>query len=57
LDGPAFWAKAGLTAAWRRSGMQKKQSYKRVLTYRVDPAAPLGVVPLEEKDRITVDHL
>jgi hypothetical protein len=57
LDGPAFWAKAGLTAAWRKSGMQKKQGYKRVLSYRVDPSAPLGVVPLDEKDRITVDHL
>lgn len=57
LDGPAFWAKAGLTAAWRKSGMQKKQSYKRVLSYRVDPSAPLGVVPLDEKERITVEHL
>jgi hypothetical protein len=54
LDGPAFWAKVGLTAAWRKSGMEKKQGYKRVLTYKVDPDAPLGVVPLEEKDRTTV---
>jgi len=57
LDGPAFWAKAGLTAAWRKSGMQKKEGYKRVMTYKVDPDAPLGVVPLEEKDRTTVSHL
>jgi hypothetical protein len=57
LDGPGFWAKAGLTAAWRKSGMQKKEGYKRVMTYKVDPDAPLGVVPLEEKDRTTVSHL
>jgi hypothetical protein len=57
LDGPAFWTKVGLTAAWRKSGMQKKQSYKRVLTYKVDPDAPLGVVPLAEQDRKTVAHL
>jgi len=55
LDGPAFWAKAGLTAAWRKSGMQKKQGYKRVLSYKVDPDAPLGVVPLDDKDRLTVN--
>jgi len=57
LDGPAFWAKVGLTAAWRKAGMEKKESYKRVMSYKVDPDAPLGVVPLEEKDRTTVSHL
>jgi hypothetical protein len=57
LDGPAFWAKVGLTAAWRKAGMEKKEGYKRVMTYKVDPSAPLGVVPLEEKDRTVVSHL
>jgi hypothetical protein len=54
LDGPAFWAKVGMTAAWRKSGMEKKNTYQRRLTYKVDPEAPLGVVPLEEKDQVTV---
>ena len=57
LDGPAFWAKAGLTAAWRKSGMQKKQGYKRTMSYKIDPQAPLGVVPIAEQDRATVSHL
>jgi hypothetical protein len=57
LDGPAFWGKVGLTAAWRKAGMEKKQSYKRVMSYKVDPDAELGVVPLEEKDRTVVSHL
>ncbi|MDT7684753.1 MAG: hypothetical protein QOG57_5063, partial [Pseudonocardiales bacterium] len=54
LDGPAFWTKAALTAAWRKTGMEKKNTYKRVLSYKVDPDAPLGVVPVAEKDRTTV---
>jgi hypothetical protein len=54
LDGPAFWTKAALTAAWRKSGMQAKEGYKRVLTYKVDPDAPLGVVPLPEHERSVV---
>ncbi|MDT7629798.1 MAG: hypothetical protein QOI50_1728, partial [Pseudonocardiales bacterium] len=49
-----FWTKAALTAAWRKTGMEKKNTYKRVLSYKVDPDAPLGVVPLAEKDRTTV---
>ncbi|HEY4006329.1 MAG TPA: hypothetical protein VGM60_14255 [Pseudonocardia sp.] len=36
-SGAAFWAKAGLTAAYRFSGIQKKTSYQRVLSYRVGP--------------------
>lgn len=54
LDGPAFWAKAGLTAAWRASGLQRKQSYKRVLRYRIDPDAPLGVAELDARDHTTI---
>jgi len=49
--GPAFWAKAGMTAAWRLSGMQRKQSYQRVLSYRIDPDAELGRRLVDEKDR------
>jgi hypothetical protein len=55
LDGPAFWAKAALTAAWRKSGLQNKQGYKRVMSYKIDPDAPLGVVPVEENDRVTAN--
>jgi hypothetical protein len=47
-DGPSFWAKAALTAAWRTSGLHRRQGYKRVLGYRVDPDAPLGRVPVAE---------
>jgi hypothetical protein len=54
ISGPAFWAKAGLTAAYRFSGMQKKTSYQRVLSYRIDPSAPLGRVPLAESERVAV---
>jgi len=44
--GPAFWAKVGITAAWRAFGLQEKTAFKRTLTNRVDPNAPDGVVPL-----------
>jgi hypothetical protein len=54
-SGPAFWAKAGLTAAYRFSGVQKKASYQRVLSYRLDPAAPLGRTLVPEKNRTAVD--
>lgn len=57
LDGPMFWAKVGLTAAWRKSGMDAKQGYQRVLTYKVDPSAPLGVVPLNDTERKKVARL
>ncbi|MEQ9146081.1 MAG: hypothetical protein RLO08_17170 [Parvibaculaceae bacterium] len=44
--GAAFWAKVGLTAAWRAAGLQDKSAFKRVMRYRVDPAAAEGIVPL-----------
>ncbi len=47
IHGPAFWAKVGLTAAWRWSGMQKKQSFKRTFKYRIDPTREGGLVPIE----------
>lgn len=52
--GPAFWAKAALTAAWRAAGIQRKHSYQRVLSYRIDPQAPLGRRLLEEADRTAI---
>jgi hypothetical protein len=45
--GAAFWAKAAMTAAWRASGMQRKQSYRWVPGHRIDPDAPNGVRPIE----------
>jgi hypothetical protein len=56
LDGPAFWAKAALTAAWRASGqatkLERERGYKRVLTHRIDPHAPLGVRPIYETNHV-----
>jgi hypothetical protein len=43
----AFWAKVAMTAAWRASGMQHKQSYRWVPGYRIDPEAPNGVRRIE----------
>jgi hypothetical protein len=54
-DGPAFWTKAALTAAWRTSGMHRRQGFKRVLNYRVDPDAPNGRVFVPEAQRTSVD--
>jgi hypothetical protein len=46
ISGPAFWAKVGLTAFWRKSGLQQKQSFKRVMRFRVNPNAPEGISPM-----------
>jgi len=46
VSGPAFWAKVGLTAAYRRSGLQNKLGYQRIPTFVVDPDGPNGVRPL-----------
>lgn len=46
LSGPAFWTKVALTAFWRKSGMRKKQSFKRIMQYRVNPNAPEGISPV-----------
>jgi hypothetical protein len=53
-SGAAFWAKAGIAAAYRLSGVHKKTSYQRLLSYRVDPDAPLGRTLLDEKDRVAI---
>jgi hypothetical protein len=49
-SGAAFWAKVGLTAAYRKSGLQNKNGYQRIARHVVDPAAPLGVRPLPESE-------
>jgi hypothetical protein len=48
LAGPAFWGKAGLTAAWRLSGLQRQQSFVRKFKYRIDPSREGGLVPVEK---------
>jgi hypothetical protein len=52
LYGPNAWAKIAMTAAWRLSGQQKRQAYKRTMRFKLDTQAPgllvpLGVVPAE----------
>lgn len=46
LYGPNAWAKIGLTAAWRLSGQQKRQSYKRQMRFKLDSNAPGLLVPI-----------
>lgn len=46
-SGAAFWAKVGLTAAWRASGLQHKQQYRWIPTYHIDPDAPNCVRRIE----------
>lgn len=43
LEGAAFWTKAGLSSAWRVSGLNKRTKFKPVMSYLVDPHAPGGV--------------
>lgn len=46
ISGLSFWPKAAMALAWSKSGLQKKTGFKRKVDFRVDPAAPLGVVPI-----------
>lgn len=46
LYGPNAWAKIGLTAAWRLSGQQKRQSFKRQMRFKLDSSAPGLLVPI-----------
>lgn len=46
ISGPAFWAKTGLAVAWRLSGMQERQRFKRQKAVRIDPNAPEGIAAL-----------
>ncbi|HEY2207620.1 MAG TPA: hypothetical protein VGH99_24470 [Pseudonocardia sp.] len=49
-SGPAFWAKVGLTAGYRKSGLQNKKGYQRVATMAVDPTTQSGARPLPESE-------
>jgi hypothetical protein len=39
-SGPPFWAKAGLAAAMKLSGLQKRRQRRRLIDFAVDPRAP-----------------
>lgn len=41
--GPSFWAKAGLAAAMKTTGLQARKQRKRTIDFAVDPRAPEGV--------------
>jgi hypothetical protein len=42
-SGPSFWAKAGLAAAMKTTGLQKLSQRKRLIDFAVDPKAPDSV--------------
>ncbi len=42
ISGPSFWAKAGLAAFWRASGLQQRQRYRRDSKLRIDELAAAG---------------
>jgi hypothetical protein len=43
VHGPAAWAKFGLAAFVKMSGLQAKRRQRFLIDFRVDPLAPLGV--------------
>ncbi|SDG13433.1 hypothetical protein [Pelagibacterium luteolum] len=45
LYGPTAWAKIAMTAAWRLSGQQKRQAFKRQMRFKLDTKAPGLLVP------------
>ncbi|MCB1377124.1 MAG: hypothetical protein KDK89_01965 [Alphaproteobacteria bacterium] len=47
IHGAAFWAKVGLTAGWRLSGLHRQSSFTRRFKYRIDPASDNGLIPVE----------
>ncbi|HEY4007779.1 MAG TPA: hypothetical protein VGM60_21705 [Pseudonocardia sp.] len=49
-SGPAFWGKVGLTAAYRKSGLQNKHGYQRITKHTIDPSTPTGARPLPESE-------
>ena len=49
IDGPAFWAKVGLTAAWRALPMHREKSFKRVFKFRIEPGTDTGLKPLQQQ--------
>jgi hypothetical protein len=46
--GAAFWGKVGLTALYRKSGLQNKHGYQRIARHTVDSSAPTGARALPE---------
>jgi hypothetical protein len=42
-SGPSFWAKAGLAAAMKTTGLQRLSQRKRLIDFAVDPRAPDSV--------------
>jgi len=47
VDGPAYWAKAALQAAWRRSPWAAStQRAHRPIEFRLAPEVPGGIVDL-----------
>ena len=42
-SGPSFWAKAGLAAAMKKTGLQKLSQRRRLIDFAVDPKAPDSV--------------
>jgi hypothetical protein len=42
-SGPSFWAKAGLTAAMKATGLQQRHQRRRLIDFAVDPKAADGV--------------
>ena len=42
-SGPGFYAKAGVAAAWKLAGLQKKRQRVRTIDFAVDPNAPDGL--------------
>jgi hypothetical protein len=43
IEGPAAWAKFGLAAAVKLSGLQKGRRRKFDIDFQVDPMAPFSV--------------
>ncbi|MEI9901842.1 MAG: hypothetical protein WDN31_19000 [Hyphomicrobium sp.] len=44
IEGPAYWSKVAVAAAWKLSGMQKKRRQTFKVDFVVDPSAPDSVV-------------
>ncbi len=47
LYGPTLWAKVALTAAWRLTGQQKRQAFRRTMSYELDPKTPGLLRPID----------
>lgn len=53
LYGPTAWAKIAMTAAWRLSGQQQRQAFKRQMRFKLDSSAPGLLVPLVSQEQST----